>query len=67
MANRREDRVQFSGVGRGEQGERSPPPHETEKIVVEIWCYLPEVILSEQRAEIVEKFRGKITKKVHFP
>ena len=23
-------------------------PPETEKIVVEIWCYLPEVILSEQ-------------------
>ena len=37
----------ISGVGRGEQGER-PPHTETEKIVVEIWFYLPEVILSEQ-------------------
>ena len=44
------------------QGEIPPPP-ETEKIVVEMWGYLPQVILSEQRAEIIENFREK----VNFP
>ena len=41
-----------------EQGERPPPP-ETEKSV-EIWWYMREVILSEQMAEIIEKFREKL-------
>ena len=48
----------YSGVGRRNRG--NVPPPETEKIVVEIWRYLPEVILSEQRAESIEKFREKL-------
>ena len=49
----------------GEQGERPPPKQK--KIVVEISVYLREVIHSEQRAEIIEKFRGKIMKEFYFP
>ena len=30
-------------AGGGGTGEASPPPPETEKIVVEKWCYFPEL------------------------
>ena len=35
-------------------------PHEIEKIVVEIWCYLPEVYTFGAKAEIIEKFRENL-------
>ena len=41
-------------------------PPKPKKIVVEIWGYLPEVIVSEQRAEIIEKYREKLWKKSIF-
>ena len=52
-----------SGVGRGEQRERPPPPKP--KNVVEIWCYLPEYILPEQRQKSQKSFL-KIMKKSIF-
>ena len=37
-------------------GGRTPPPPETGKIVVEIWCYLPEVYTFGAESEIQEIF-----------
>ena len=54
-----------SGVGRGGERRNVPPP-ETGKIVVEIWCYLPEVYTFGEKSEIQEIFSKK-WKKVKFP
>ena len=37
----------------------SPPPSEIEKMVVEIWCNLPEVYTFGSESEIQEIFRKK--------
>ena len=47
------------GTRRG-RGEYSHP--ETEKFVVEKWCYLPEVYTFGEEAEIIEKFCQKLRK-----
>ena len=52
-----------SSVGRRGMPERSPPPPEIGKIVVEIWCYLPGVYTFGEEAEIPEIF----SEKVNFP
>ena len=51
--------------GGGNRGNVPPPPTVTEKIVVEIWCYLPEVILSEQGQNNLSIF-VKIYEKCQF-
>ena len=56
---------QSRGVRRGGGGEDSPPP-EIGKIVVEIWCYLPEVYTFGAESEIQEIF-SKNCEKVNFP
>ena len=56
---------QVSSVGRGGGNAGTPPP-ETGKIVVEIWCYLPEVYTFGAESEIQEIF-SKICEKVNFP
>ena len=49
------------GARRGGRGEASPP--ETEKIVVEKWCYIPELCkMTEVREEWIEN-----GSKVNFP
>ena len=48
-----------SSVGGGGTPERPPPP-ETGKIVVEIWCYLPEVYTFGAESEIQEIFSKKL-------
>ena len=53
-----------SGVPRG-RGEDSPPP-EIGKIVVEIWCYLPEVYTLGAESDIQEIFSKKLWKKSIF-
>ena len=46
---------QVHGRPQGGRGEASPPPHETEKSVVEKWCYFPELYkMTEVREEGVE-------------
>ena len=47
-----------SSVGRGGERGNVPPP-EIGKIVVEIWCYLPEVYTFGAEAEIQEIFSKK--------
>ena len=50
------------GARRGGRGEASPPP-ETEKIVVEKWCYFPQLCkMAEVREEWIEN-----GSKVNFP
>ena len=44
--------VQISSVGRWGKAETFPPP-EIGKIVVEIWCYLPEVYTFGAESEIL--------------
>ena len=44
-------RLTVSGVGGGDAG-TSPPPIEIEKIVIEIWSYLPEVYTFRKEAEL---------------
>ena len=56
----------YSSVGRGGTPERSPPPPEMGKNVVEILCYLPEVHTFGEESEILEIF-SKNVKKVNFP
>ena len=51
--------VQWRREGGGGTPERSPPP-ETGKIVVEIWCYLPEVYTFGAESEIQEIFSKKL-------
>ncbi|KAF0155326.1 MAG: hypothetical protein FD188_3151 [Ignavibacteria bacterium] len=46
-------------------GGRTPPP-EIGKIVVEIWCYLPEVYIFGAQSEIQEKCSKKLWKKLIF-
>ena len=51
------------GAGRGGKGEASPPPPEAEKIVVEKWCYFPELSkMTEVREEWIEN-----GSKINFP
>ena len=49
----------ISSVGRGGDAGTFPPP-ETGKIVVEIWCYLPEVYTFGAKSEIQEIFSKKL-------
>ena len=56
----------FSGMGRGGTGGKSPPPAKPEKIVVEKWCYLPELHTFGEDAEITEKFSENVWKKSIF-
>ena len=54
-------------VASGGAGERrNVPPTEIGKIVVEIWCYLPEVYTFGEESEIQEIF-SKNCEKVNFP
>ena len=55
---------QWCREGGGNKGNVLPPRNR--KNVVDIWCYLPEVILSELRAEIIENFREELWKKSIF-
>ena len=49
-----------SGVGRGGGNAGTFPPPEIGKIVVEIWCYLPEVYTFGAESEIQEIFSKKL-------
>ena len=49
-----------SGVGREGGNAGTFPPPETGKIVVEIWCYLPEVYTFGAESEIQEIFSKKL-------
>ena len=42
------------------EGEQGEPPLNRKKIVVEKWCYLPEVYTCGEEAEITEKFSEKL-------
>ena len=43
------------GARRGGKGGSFPPPPETEKIVVEKWCYFPELYkMTEVREDGIE-------------
>ena len=57
-------RVIYSSVWTEGPPERPPP--EIGKIVVEIWCYLPEVYTFGTESEIQEIF-SKDCEKVNFP
>ena len=46
---------------------RNVPPPEIGKIVLEIWCYLPEIYTFGAEPEIQEIYSKKIVKKVNFP
>ena len=58
--------METSSVERRGERRNIPPPPEIGKIVVEIWCYLPEVYTFGAESESKEIFSKKVCKKSIF-